>query len=308
LNRQLALFPISLLLAMGSFCQHSSTWRLAKKIYHHPDGIMITEYQYDSKGNISGVSHKEGKKLIYSETNLKTNQQNKLIGFIREYANNLTPRETYSLEYNAEGQLNKLTETILKDNKESFLLSKEYKWDARMIEVTELRVSFGGMLTQIATYLLDNAKNILRIEYSDKNGKETASPFVFTGYDSQTNPHSLLGNYTKGDITSANNNLDENLEGNSSTGKLSYTYNKDGFPVEAKTTYTFADSGPLNHKVQYQYIKVPGVLIPATKTSFVIPDTIQKKAIAGNFANISVCLYQKDTVYLLSKKQVAQNR
>lgn len=230
---------------------NSQNWRLASEIYQGPDGILKWQYSYTTKGQISKVLYTQSKKLFYTESDFKTDNNNRVISFTRTYANGKTPTETVAFEYNETGELSKFTTNIIKDGKPKTIIRKEYEWASDSVIVYT-----GGKTNGYAKtiHLLNIRKDITKVKFLDMKNTETSDAFVFDKYDNNPNPYTLRGNYPDDDINAAHNKTTMFM---SRSSAATYTYNKDGLPINSKANFYFPESKQtITHRITYSYILI----------------------------------------------------
>jgi hypothetical protein len=242
-----------LLIIFGSVISqaYSQNWRLASEIYQGPDGILKWQYSYTATGQINKVLYTQSKKLFYTESNFKADNNKKVTSFTRTYANGKTPTETVAFEYNEMGELSKYTTTILKDGKTKLINHKEYEWTSDSVVIYS-----GGKANGYAktVHILNSNKDITKVKFLDMKNTETSDSFVFDKYDNSPNPYNLRGNYPDEGITPAHNKATMFMSGNSTA---TYTYNKEGLPASSKINFYFPETKQtITHRVTYSYVPI----------------------------------------------------
>ncbi|MBP6588940.1 MAG: hypothetical protein KA229_02470 [Chitinophagaceae bacterium] len=238
-------------LILGTISIHaqSQNWLLASEIYQGPDGILKWQYSYTTQGQISKVLYTQSKKLFYTESDFKTDNNNRVISFTRTYANGKTPTETVAFEYNTKGELSKFTTNIIKDGKPKTTILKEYEW------ATDSVIVYSGGKTNGYTktiHLLNNHNDITKVKFLDMKNTETSDAFVFAKYDNNPNPYTLRGNYPDDDINAAHNKTTFFMSRNATA---TYTYNKNGLPVTSKINFYFPETKQtITHQITYSYL------------------------------------------------------
>lgn len=187
-----------------------------------------TEFTYDNSGKL--------KTVVSSRVNLAVNYAtNGKVSNIKGL-NSTGGEVSYSLEYNAAGQISKVIYVYMNPKDFGYTKTFEYNAAGKVIKTSSLSA---GASAGSSPYIVEYTWNGDNIATSKITNGATVSTSTYVSYDTKLNPYSLgdgIAAIISGSPASKNNftELSTNMGSTTSVQKRSYEYNTSGYAVSLK--------------------------------------------------------------------------
>ena len=187
-----------------------------------------TEFTYETNGRIKTVT---SARVNLTATYNSAGKVTSLNGL-----NSTGGAVSYTLEYNAGGQISKVTYVYMNPSNYGNVKTYTYNTTGKLIQVSTVSSESGAGSTPSVMNYTWNGDNLATSSYPSGNGTNTTT---YVSYDDKLNPYSLgdgIASIISGSPASKNNvtEISSTLTGQTYTQKRSYEYNASGYATSMK--------------------------------------------------------------------------